>query len=503
MMTTVVLEIGNVWLKAVVFKAVIGAAHLRGIFAKDIDGVSDDLIGREIAEFLKGLNVKRPQNLVICFSRNAVTLRNLRVPSVNPSEIDDMIKLHVGRQVPYAKEEIVSGYSLIGRDTMGYSKIMLAIVHRENIRKIFRVLEVAGLYSDRIELSSEGVLSWFARAVKPGELKPEDAFLVLDIDNASTDFIIASPSMILFSRTIASGAEQLKDQEKWPRFLGEMKQTMVISQGEEIPQKPVRVYIVGVIGVLGDLVSQIETEFNLPASVIQPLDGIAVGKDTFKMPFEVLEQISFCSLFGLGLDLFRRKINFVLPEAQIRKALRERVRDMIFVGSGVAYFILIVCGIYLEKLHNRKAFLELLSNRYKTIAVQAEGLDEEVRRIKKIKSNLDTDSVVLNYLIEMSRLLPPEIVLISFSFQKDDKVTIKGQAQEMSDIFKFITTLENSPYFKDVQTRYTTRKKIKGKDVNEFELICPLESAQSGKSAKSSAQKEEKKAVAQKYGAEN
>lgn len=494
MNTTVVLEIGNVWLKVVVFKTAIGAAHLRGVLAKDVSGLSDDLVGHEIAEFLRGLNVKKSQNLVICFSRHSVTLRNLRIPSVNPSEIDDMIKLHVGRQVPYAKEEIVDGYSLIGRDTMGYSKIMLAIVHRENIRKIFRVLEAAELYSDRIELSSEGVLSWFARAVKPGELKPEDAFLILDIDNSSTDFIVASSSMLLFSRTIASGAEQLRDQEKWPRFLGEMKQTMVISQGEEILQKPVRVYLVGVVGALQGLVSQIETEFNIPASVIQPLEGVAVGKDTAKTPSGVLEQLSFCSLFGLGLDLGRRKINFVLPEAQIRKALRERVRDIILLGSGVMYFILVVCGIYLEKLHNRKAFLELLINRYKTIAVQAGGLDEEVERVKKIKSKLDTDSIVLNYLLEMSKLLPSEIVLINFSFQKDDKVTIKGQAREMSDIFKFITTLENSPYFKDVQTRYTTRKKIKGKDINEFELICPFESTQKSKPVKGAAASGAKKA---------
>jgi Tfp pilus assembly protein PilN len=98
--------------------------------------------------------------------------------------------------------------------------------------------------------------------------------------------------------------------------------------------------------------------------------------------------------------------------------------------------------------------------------------------------------------MEMSRLLPSEIVLTSFAFQKDDKVTIKGQAQEMSDIFKFITTLESSSYFKDVQARYTTRKKIKGKDVNEFELICPIESAQSAKSAKTAEKKEPKKAAA-------
>ncbi|MFB3918805.1 MAG: PilN domain-containing protein [Candidatus Velamenicoccus archaeovorus] len=498
MTTTVVLEIGNIWLKVVVFKTALGAAHLRGVLAKDINGQDDNAIGRQIAEFLKGLNIKKPQNLVICFSRNSVTLRNLRIPSVNPSEIDDMIKLHVGRQVPYAKEEIVNGHSLIGRDAMGYSKIMLAIVHRENIRRIFRILEKAELYSDKIELSSEGVLSWLKGAVKMSEMKAEDACLILDVDSAYTDFIVASPAMILFSRVIASGAEQLKDPEKWPRFFGEMKQTMVISQGEEILQKPVRVYVVGAVGQLKGFISQVETEFNLPASVVQPLEGVQADKDIVKSPPEALDQTSFSSLFGLGLDLARKKINFVLPEAQIRRALRERTRDIVLFGSGMMYFILIVCGIYSEKLYNRKAYLKLLNERYKTIAVQADNLNEELERLKKIKSKLDTNTIVLNYLSGLSKILPPEILVVNLSFQKDERMVIKGQAAQMSDIFKFITTLEDSPYFKDVETRYTTRKKIKGKDINEFELICPLEGIQDSKAAKGAAAAKKAKGTAEK-----
>jgi Tfp pilus assembly protein PilN len=105
------------------------------------------------------------------------------------------------------------------------------------------------------------------------------------------------------------------------------------------------------------------------------------------------------------------------------------------------------------------------------MAAKAKDLEEKVERLKKIKSKIDTKSVALNYILEVSRLLPVELVVTGLTFQKDDSLVIKGRAAEMSDIFKFITTLDASPYFQQVQTRYTTRKKIKNQDINEFEIV--------------------------------
>jgi Tfp pilus assembly protein PilN len=184
------------------------------------------------------------------------------------------------------------------------------------------------------------------------------------------------------------------------------------------------------------------------------------------------------------LDTVKKKINFVLPEAQIRKTLKERSRDMIFLGSAAMYLILVVCGIYGEKMRNQQALLGLLSDRYKTIAADAQDLTQKTERIKKVKSKLDTKTSAINYLYEVSKLLPPEIIILNLSFEKGQKLIVKGRAQEMSDVFKFITTLEGSPSFKDIQTRYTTRKKVQGKDVNEFELVCPFEHEAIKKKAK-------------------
>ena len=45
----------------------------------------------------------------------------------------------------------------------------------------------------------------------------------------------------------------------------------------------------------------------------------------------------------------------------------------------------------------------------------------------------------------------------------------------MSNVFSFVTTLENSLYFEGVKTSYTTTKKEQGEEYTKFEIICMYE----------------------------
>ena len=87
---------------------------------------------------------------------------------------------------------------------------------------------------------------------------------------------------------------------------------------------------------------------------------------------------------------------------------------------------------------------------------------------------MDSRVVSLDYLYQIHKLTPLEITLKMITLEADNKITLRGQALAMSDVFKFITTLENSGYFKDIQTKYTSKKRIADKDISEFEIICPM-----------------------------
>jgi Tfp pilus assembly protein PilN len=71
-------------------------------------------------------------------------------------------------------------------------------------------------------------------------------------------------------------------------------------------------------------------------------------------------------------------------------------------------------------------------------------------------------------------MTPENISISSITIDEQDKVSIRGQAMQLSDVFKFISALEQVNYFKSVETKSTRKKKVKDKDLTDFELTFQL-----------------------------
>ena len=189
---------------------------------------------------------------------------------------------------------------------------------------------------------------------------------------------------------------------------------------------------------------------------------------------EIPGGVSISAVLGLALDTSRQRINFVLPEVQIRKTLKERSRDLILLGSLLMFILALSGGIFLAKVSNRTGYLKLLDQRFGEIRKNVEELDSMAKKIRIIRERLNTRILSLDYLYQIHKLIPAEITLKMITLEADDKTTLRGQAQTMSDAFKFIDILKNSAYFKDIQTKYTSKKRVAERDVSEFEIICPM-----------------------------
>ena len=97
--------------------------------------------------------------------------------------------------------------------------------------------------------------------------------------------------------------------------------------------------------------------------------------------------------------------------------------------------------------------------------------------IELAKRTLDAKKSSLNILREIYALVPPEISLGSIDVDENKQVVLKGRGFVMSDVFKFVKKLEDSPIFADVKASYTRTKKEKEGDREteyvEFEIVCP------------------------------
>ena len=76
-------------------------------------------------------------------------------------------------------------------------------------------------------------------------------------------------------------------------------------------------------------------------------------------------------------------------------------------------------------------------------------------------------------LTELHKLVPEEVYFTSVELDRDvnNRITLRGVANAVSDVVKFMSALEASPVFQDAKSTRTAT--VKGK--TEFEIVCNVE----------------------------
>lgn len=464
MKITTAFEINEQYLKLLVARSQGRGAKLVGCKIEQIKLLSDEQVIRLAGDMLKKVRFK-PKTTAICLPRNLVTVRNLHLPSQESKEITQMIDLHIGRIVPYKKEETVFGYQLLGKDEMGYTKTILAIAHISAIRRQIKILEGAGVFADKVALSSYGIWHWVLNSCRQ-EINSKDLYLLLDVDSVFTDFIIFSQEYLMFTRSINVGSDDIRENEVSgiTKLVGELKQSLIIFYNEEVNKKPVKVFIGGAKNI-ASLIGAVDDELGIPVKeVVRPTFG-----ELHEIDKNLPENVSFTGLADLVLTTTDKRIYFALPEIQIRRSLREKTKDLVILGSFIIYFFTVICAIFLGKIYNQQNYLKDLEQQSGLIDKEFSGLTSQLDRINFVKSYLYEHRLPLFLVYQLQQLIPAEISVVSLKLD-DKKVFLRGEALQLSDIFKLVTALEQSAHFKDVQTKYTRKKKFKDREVTDFEV---------------------------------
>ena len=459
------IEINEEYLKLVAVKSLkLKPPKLFDCIVERISSFSDEQITSRITEIIRAWKIK-PYRIALCLPRSFVTVRNLHLPSQDRQEIMQMINLHIGRVVPYKKEEIVFGYQSLGIDEMGYSKELVAIVHIDIVRRQSRILEKAGLFIDDISLSSFGTWQWVIKNYQR-EMNQNDLYLILDIDSIFTDFIICSRTNLLFTRNIPIKVNTDLNSSDVTKFIGEVKQSLVIFQNEEMNKKPVSIFLSG--SEKGrELYKVAQDELDIPVKLIKPpySEDFLQGKHR-----EIPRDASLIAATELVLEDNILGLSFVLPEIQIRKSLKEKTKELTIMATLFVYFSSMIVLMFLGRLYSEGAYLKKLNQRTEVIKKDVGDLLNQTRKIELIIDFLRMRRLPLLFISELQKVIPDEISVDYISLDEANKVTLRGQASQLSNVFKFVSTLEQSKYFKDVSTKYTRTKKVKDKEINNFEI---------------------------------
>jgi len=184
--------------------------------------------------------------------------------------------------------------------------------------------------------------------------------------------------------------------------------------------------------------------------------------------------VSFSKLIGLTLNPDRPLMDFLPQGLKQARAKRIKRKELMLTGILILSVLIMGLGIFLEKIYTKTLLLRRLDAQFVKLEDGTLELKKEHLKINLIKNRMDTKNSALGVLREIHKVVPQEIYLTNISFEEGKLISLRGTSKAMSEVFKFVKTLEGLPIFKNVKTKYVTKRRLKGKGLTDFEITCPL-----------------------------
>ena len=461
-------------LKLVHTRGSLNKKELVNILSRSISGLSDDDIAKVINASFSELRLKSYSIIDIIPSHLVIT-KNIEIPSVDPQEIREIINLQAGRHTPYSREDIIVGYIEIGTYKNSYTKILLVIVGRDIIKRQFEILHKAGLKLEMVLLASEGVAWGVANMLK---LKTEDLPVnVIHLDESFTDFVIVFRDKPIFIRSIPIGTQHLmREKELYQmKFVEELKSSLEAYQSEDIEKSPDTAVLTGAVEELPDLEKVLNEALYLPTRRIPYFRNVSIPEDILKATSTLRRQSSFLSVIASLFALDEMKVDLIPEEIKLRKALEERGRDLIKTGILILTIFVLIFSLLISKVYFNGAYLKKLDAKYQPLSRDAKDLENNFSKVSLIRNYLSGRGYSLEVLTDLYSVTPEDVELSDIRFDAQGKFSIRGTAESMSTVFSFVDNMEKSKYFKEVKTKYTSKRKEGLKDLTDFEITCLLE----------------------------
>lgn len=391
----------------------------------------------------------RAQRVVTALACEDVLCRALRLPSSNDDELKQMLDLQIDQLIPVPLEEVVYDFEpLETRD--GETLVLVAIARKSVVDERVTVLEEAGLPPERVVVDA---LALF-RALWQRELIPGDERLntVVLLEAEVAHVIVYTRGWPLLVRSVFSGADLAMS----VATLGEeLARTRLAAQAEWPDDELGGMTIVTTDPALHEAATEIANVWPTEAQFLS--NGQVPSMASCLCPSHQDER-----RFNLLPDEWRQRR---------RRARYRRTALRALVAVGVVYLVVLLGLLILHQV--RKMHLNSLraeTRRIEPDYLAARRLQSELVAMGK---QLDTKYSALDTLREVSLLMPGNLKLTAFVFQRDDKVTLKGQSDSAQAVYDFISRLEQCPLFAGVKTVGVPT----AGGLTKFELVATLKSA--------------------------
>lgn len=466
-----VLEITQTHVKLAVIKLGHAEKAVSFLGLKQIADTSNQTISKSIEELIKESRVK-PESLFVVIPRSSIIARNLRLPSQDPAEIENMLDFQIKERIPYAKEDIISDYLTIIKDPKGYSDVLLATAHKSVIERYVEILNSIKINPRLFSLTSLGISKWYGLYLKNTKKLEKEIALLINLDNAVTDLCFCSGNDLFYSRSISFGLDDTSD-EKIEGFIEQLHLTLTTYRKDKNNPEIAKIIIISQSDKIQSLSQKIRSEFSLSVETINPFKYTP----ELRIPAQDISnlgEISFTAMLGLGLGQEKEELN-LLPEEIIKKQeMRSYKKETIFSVSLLILVIVILLSSVLLNIYKKEQYLKEIDATLNKINPQAENVESTTKKLELMKKHLDLSGSGIDIIYDLYNILPSSMSLNVFNLDDRGNLTLQGVSSQMSDIFSFQSDLEKSNNFKNIEVKYASKRRTRTGGLTDFRIECQV-----------------------------
>lgn len=479
-------EIGGEHLKLAHLRKSATGFEVLNLVSKDIRTIPDDEMVGFIQNYLAEHKITTKKAITFVSPRYTIN-KTIELPSTNPTEINEIIKLQASRHTPYAREEIVLDHIPIGVFKGGYTKVFLVIVHRDVIKRAQDILERAGLELKKVILGEEIISQWLE------EIKgqPPEPLGVLHFEYGNVDFLVIQNGKIIFARSIPIGGIQLVNEPAvfQDKFLQEVQSSLETYQIENLA-KVKQIVLAGLTDNLKETGRLLEQRLGLITEVQPYLERISFARSAELARTEATKETSFLSVLAAP-RYYQGKVIDLTPEGiKVREAVAEKSRDVMVTGTLLMFVLILISVLFAKEISSRQSLLNSLKKDIDKDHGRAGELKKNYKMTKEVRKYLTTRGQTLGIILEIHKVIPKYVWLGSVNFSGGNEgIKITGSAETIeqagddgktriitaSEHFNnFTAELERSPLFKKPVVKSFGDRDGTGK-IFDFELTVPLE----------------------------
>lgn len=433
---------------------------------------SDAELTNQVVTLTRLKNVQSDQ-LIFVIPRRFAMLKYLRLPSQNAVEIKKMAGLQLVSQIPYNIEDVVYDCEIVEHEKSGYSQVLVMIVHKDVFTRYAEIFKKSGLHLSRAVLSSFGVSNWLKYQLAKEKNNAQDLIAVVNIDFSSTEVCFCENQKLIFSRQLNYGSKDL-GVDNFMSLINQIDLSMRAYVSETRKGVVARCLIVSTLPDAGILRSKLESEWKIPVRLMSGFENIFTQKKVDLVSLRNQQGVSLTALLGLAVSDLKSLGNLAPQEIQERKRTTLRKNEWIKFALLGCILILLILSIPGNEYASQSKILINFENKIKAQESLVKEAEKENELVKLVKQEVEGRIIVSDIFLEINRFLTEEISIRSVNLDEKGSLSIQGYAQNSAGVNSFQAALVKSPFFKELNLEFATKRKIFNVDVVDFKIVAQL-----------------------------